>query len=351
MALAPTLRQRGMMVMVRDITMAYTQSQTPLQRLIFVHLPSELKNKYPEGTLLHPSAFDPCLLIAKADEPFGVTGLQTDDTLNIGTLEFLKKENEALVEVGIKAKPQKILENGMTEDFNGSRMRIHEEGYGLSTTQKGQAEKLELLDPKGSDMQMDNKDRGLNYMELDPQDLRLYIFVDGSFANNRDMSSQIGYIVVLGNEKPTTHDNELRIDGNVIHWSSTKCKRVTRSVLASEIYGMVQGFDIGYVVHHTINTVLGRLSFPRVPLVLCTDSYSLYQCLVQMGSTNKKRLMIDLMALRQSYENREINDIRWIQGNCNPADAMTKASPNEAMKTLIEENGLTIKLEGWVKRE
>ncbi|KAI1654867.1 hypothetical protein F4813DRAFT_368734 [Daldinia decipiens] len=37
--------------------------------------------------------------------------------------------------------------------------------------------------------QVNHKDRGLRYMELDPQDLRLYVFVDGLFANNKDMSS------------------------------------------------------------------------------------------------------------------------------------------------------------------
>ncbi|KAI0435731.1 hypothetical protein F4803DRAFT_567423 [Xylaria telfairii] len=114
---------------------------------------------------------------------------------------------------------------------------------------------------------------------------------------------------------------------------------------------MVQGFDVGYVIHHTINTIIERLSLQRIPLILCTDSFSLYQCLVQMGSTQEKRLMIDLMALRQSYENREVDDIRWIHGTCNPADAMTKASPNEAIRTLIEDNEIVIKLEGWVKRE
>ena len=29
-----------------------------------------------------------------------------------------------------------------------------------------------------------------------------------------------------------------------------------------------------------------------------------------MGSTNKKRLIINLIALKQLYENKEINDIR-----------------------------------------
>ncbi|KAI0999170.1 hypothetical protein K3495_g9026 [Podosphaera aphanis] len=56
------------------------------------------------------------------------------------------------------------------------------------------------------------------------------------------------------------------------------------------------------------------------------------------------------MGLRQSYERREIDDIRWIHGDSNPADAMTKASPNKALETLISKNELTIRLEGWAQR-
>lgn len=60
--------------------------------------------------------------------------------------------------------------------------------------------------------------------------------------------------------------------------------------------------------------------------------------------------MIDIMGLRQSYGRREIYDIRWIHGDSNPADAMTKASLNKALETFISNNELTIRLEGWVKR-
>ena len=60
--------------------------------------------------------------------------------------------------------------------------------------------------------------------------------------------------------------------------------------------------------------------------------------------------MIDIMALRQSYEEREIDKIRWICGENNPADAMTKASPNSALERIISTNKATIRLEGWVKR-
>jgi len=79
-----------------------------------------------------------------------------------------------------------------------------------------------------------------------------------------------------------------------------------RSVLASELYAIVAGFDNGSAIHSTVNSVLPS----EVPLVICTDSYSLYDCMTKLNTTAEKRLMIDIIGLRESYERREINDIR-----------------------------------------
>ncbi len=48
---------------------------------------------------------------------------------------------------------------------------------------------------------------------------------------------------------------------------------------------------------------------------------------MKLGTTSEKPLVIDRMCLRQSYERREIAEIRWIDGETNPADAMTKSMP------------------------
>lgn len=80
-------------------------------------------------------AFDLYLLVTQSD-PFGLTGFQTDDTFNVGTDKFLAAEDKALTEAGIKAQPQKILDKG-TEDFNGLRITVYEEGYGVFIMQKG----------------------------------------------------------------------------------------------------------------------------------------------------------------------------------------------------------------------
>jgi hypothetical protein len=150
--------------------------------------------------------------------------------------------------------------------------------------------------------QIDNLARGLRYVPLDLTIAKLIVFVDGSFANNRDLSSQIGFVLALANEESNGNGTQQKIRGNILHWSSTKCKRVTRSVLASEIYGMASGFDSAAVVSATLHIITNQLELPRVPLVVCTDSYSLYECLVKLGTTKEKRLMVDILALRQSYE-------------------------------------------------
>ncbi|PHH73973.1 hypothetical protein CDD83_4641 [Cordyceps sp. RAO-2017] len=113
---------------------------------------------------------------------------------------------------------------------------------------------------------------------------------------------------------------------------------------------MVNGFDLGIALATTVKMITDRIGLPPVPLIICTDSYSLYECLVKLGTTKEKRLMIDIMALRQSYERREITEIRWIDGTGNPADAMTKATPNGALERFIDTNSLTIRMEGYVLR-
>ena len=124
---------------------------------------------------------------------------------------------------------------------------------------------------------------------------------------------------------------------------------MTRSVLASKVYGMVGGVDVGCALNTTINQILSQLSLLTIPKIVCTDSYSLYECLVKLGTTKEKRLMIDIMALRESYQRRELYEIRWINGLDNPANAMTKTNPNKALETLFENNKLEIRVEVWVK--
>ena len=48
--------------------------------------------------------------------------------------------------------------------------------------------------------------------------------------------------------------------------------------------------------------------------------------------------MINVMCLCQSYKRREIAKVKWIDGDSNPVDAMTKSKPSLALKQLIDTN-------------
>lgn len=422
------IASHGMQCELRDITQAYVQSKDKLLRTIYAKPPKELLHTFPPHTILRVvrplygaaesglywfktyhnhhkdklrmrvSTYDPCLLITdQGKDTFGITGLQTDDTISIATPEFSKKEEEELRKAEFRAKPKTVLGTNMPIEFNGARIEIAQSKIRLM--QKGQSAYLRTINPDDEDAahqyivqrargayiasvcqpeavfdlstaaqtteptkediaalnvrlqwQMDNPTRGLTFIPLQLNRTKLFIFTDGSFANNKDLSSQLGFIIVMATEQRTEDKSTFEICGNIVHWNSIKCKRVTRSVLASELYGMVTGFDNAIALSTTLQQITQTLQLPRIPVIVCTDSRSLYECLVKLGTTHEKRLMIDIMSLRESYENREIAEVRWINGKDNPADACTKKTPNTALERLVSTNQLSIKIEAFVDR-
>ena len=410
---------------VRDITQAYVQSTTSLNRKFYVRPPQELGlrgdailkiikplygvpeagahwfNTYHSHHIkklsMAQSTYDTCLLHTTNTDGFGVVGLQTDDTLMLADKNFAAAEEKELNAATLLAKNREKLTKSCSIKFNGGYIKLQTDGIHLTqenqceclklvtlkeidlTGSRGQVRKAvapkdqyiaqrargayiatvsqpeaafdlsyaaQVINPQENDVkflnkrlqwQMENSERRLRFVPLDSTTLKLVVFTDASFANNQDYSSQIGYVIVLADAGNRA---------NIIHWSSIKCKRVTRSVLASELYSMAHGFDAGAVIKSTTENIMNI----SLPMIICTDSRSLYDCLVKLGSTQEKRLMVDVMCLRQSYERREIMEIKWIDGDSNPADSMTKAKPSQALQRLIDTNTINMKETGWVER-
>lgn len=425
LALTPTFQAKGMELYLRDITQAYVQSTTNINREFYAKPPKEMNlhqdsvvkvikplygipeagnhwyNTYhqhhTDKLAMEPSTYDPCLLVTHK-RGVGIVGLQTDDTLLLSDSIFAKAEENELRKAKFIAKAREMLTPKAPIKFNGAIVVM--EGGSITITQtklcknlsaiqltplditssrgdtrKGVTPKdqyvsqrargayiasvcqpesafdlsfaAQVIDPKLEDFktlnkriqwQIDNHSRGLRYVQLDEASLKLIVFTDASYANNNDKSSQIGFVIVLADK----HNN-----ANIIHWSSIKCKRVTRSVLASELYAMAHGFDTGIVLKTTLEKILDK----PLPIVVCTDSKSLYDCLVRLGTTQEKRLMVDVMCLRQSYERRQITEVKWIAGDTNPADAMTKGTKAcSALTDLIDTNKVNLDVTGWVER-
>jgi hypothetical protein len=73
---------------------------------------------------------------------------------------------------------------------------------------------------------------------------------------------------------------------------------------------MIGGIDMSFTINFTLTIIIKQLGFFTIPIIVYTDSYSLYECFVKFGTTKKKRLIIDIMVIRESYENRELFEIR-----------------------------------------
>jgi hypothetical protein len=58
-------------------------------------------------------------------------------------------------------------------------------------------------------------DRGIKYIAIDLSTAKLFVFVNKSFANNKDFSSQIKYKIILANK--TTYNKEFKLTKNLIY--------------------------------------------------------------------------------------------------------------------------------------
>ncbi len=352
------------------------------------------------------STYDSCLLFINQNDPssnvFGLIEMQTDDTLMLRDDRFAELEESELKKAKLMSKKREMLTAFIPIKFNDEVINLitNKNDYILSLTQLSQFDQIRLINisisidlissrdqirkmmtskdqyvaqrtrsvyiatmtqskasfdlslivqitnPKEEDAkrlnkrlqwQLDHSIRELNFVRLNitSTSLKLMIFIDASFANV-DLHSQIDYVTCLTDD----------VKANIIHWFFTKCNKVTKSVLAAKLYAMTNEFDADSVIKSIIQRILNIF----LSMILLTDSRSLYDCLVKLDTTSEKRLMIDLMCLRQSYERREITKIRWIDDDSNPADAMTKINFCQTLTKLIDTNIIDLRTTAWVKR-
>jgi hypothetical protein len=185
--------------------------------------------------------------------------------------------------------------------------------------------------------QIINQIRSLRYVKLNQSFFRLMIFIDSFFANNRDSSSQIDYVICLFDSINTA---------NILHWFSVKCKRITRSVLTAELFAMIHDFDVDSVLKTTFTKMLDVV----VSLILATNSKFLYNCLVRLRTTIEKRLMMNVIILRQFYERRKIIKIKWMHETNNTVDFMIKSKSSSALRTMIDINQINLNIIEWVEQ-
>ena len=64
-----------------------------------------------------------------------------------------------------------------------------------------------------------------------------------------------------------------------------------------EIYRIVGGVNMAIIIRTTLKIIIDRLELPVIPIIIYTDLYSLYKCLVKLSTIKEKRLIINIIVL------------------------------------------------------
>lgn len=181
------------------------------------------------------------------------------------------------------------------------------------------------------------RDISLTYPKLDRTTLRLRVYADSAFANNKDQSSQMGYVILLCDGTGQAH---------VLSYTSRKCKRVVRSIMAGEVYAFSAAFDEAFVIRYDLERLYSR----HIPLIMFTDSKQLFDVVTKASHPTEKRLMVDIAAARQAYNRQDISSVGLIASEHNLSDAMTKPRCGPALDTFLRTGVVHTPVVQWVNR-
>lgn len=118
------------------------------------------------------------------------------------------------------------------------------------------------------------------------------------------------------------------INWHLLQFESYQSRRIVRSPLAAETLALA---DACILIQHDLHAISGR----KFTITLLTDEKSPFDFIAKGSDPSEKRLMIDIAAARQAYDQEEINDLGWIRRDCNVSDSMTKIAVNKIMKKFI----------------
>ncbi|KAK1466270.1 hypothetical protein CCUS01_01119 [Colletotrichum cuscutae] len=103
-------------------------------------------------------------------------------------------------------------------------------------------------------------------------------------------------MIILVNE--SINKSEFIIYSNIIYYLLIKNKRVIRSILILEVYSIINGINLTYIILITLRRITNRLNFLRILIVIYINLYLLYKYLIKLGIIKEKRLIINIIAFK-----------------------------------------------------
>lgn len=149
--------------------------------------------------------------------------------------------------------------------------------------------------------------------------LRIVCHSGPSVANNHDLTSQLGHIVIFTDQ--TGSDIQFA-------YRAYKSRRVKRSAMAGEVIAFSDLFDVSI----TISLYLSRLFGRRIPVQFHTNGKYLFDVISKGSRTSEKRMILEIAAARECLRTEIISDIGFICSYSKVADVQIKHMHHRALQ-------------------
>ena len=144
------------------------------------------------------------------------------------------------------------------------------------------------------------------------EDCSLLCYSDASWANLPDEGSQGGMVILLvdkgGRQCP-------------IHWQTKKIRRVVKSTLAAETLALLDGAEEAI---HISGLIVELISGEKLDIKCLVDNKGLVDALYSNKQVEGKRLRVEIAALKEMMEKREISKVEWVPTTAQLANCLTK---------------------------
>ena len=144
---------------------------------------------------------------------------------------------------------------------------------------------------------------------------KILVFTDASLGNiNNGTGSTESHIIWIVDKE---------FNCCPLTWQANKIKRVVRSTIAAETLSLQDGLESSYYYRRIIEDILG-LEHQTIPIIAYVDNKSVVESVHSTKLVEDKRLRIDIAAIVESLESKEVIDIKWCSGDKQLANCMTK---------------------------
>ena len=193
------------------------------------------------------------------------------------------------------------------------------------------------------------------------EDVRIVVMTDGALMNAEEKKSQVGIVAAILSKTEQYSDPDFEeilpsqvtkkkpetpypfIGATPIMWKSQRSPRVATSSKAAEVFGLFLGVDAAVTLRKLVCEILYGTPLKPFTVDIRNDNVDVVRSVHQMGNAStEKRVQSLINSMRLLITEEDVASVRWIPGDINIADELTKPTDGNKLFKLLCKNKIQV---------